>query len=163
MREPSRSTATAEELVLFEQSGERYALRSSVVREVLRAFSFVPLPKAPPIVEGLINLRGEILPLLNTRRRFGLSDRPLSLSDHFIIAWQGSRWIALRVDRVLNLERLPIYKASEQGKYIAGNELVAGVAQTPDGMILIQDLARFLSAAETEALSAALSEMEKQR
>lgn len=157
MGDAQKSELMVEDLLIFEQSGQKYAVRSAVVREVLRAFSAVTLPKAPPIVEGILNVRGEIIPLLNMRRRFGLPDLPPSVTDHFVIAWEGTRWVALRVDRVLNLERLPVKKTSDAGKYISSAELVDGVATGQDGMILIHDLGRFLGSAEKQALTQALT------
>ena len=62
-----------------------------------------------------------------------------------MIAWEGSRWVALRVDRVLNFERLPVHQSRESGKYISSSDLVAAVANGPEGMVLIHDLGRFLS------------------
>ena len=67
MGDVQRSELSMEDLLIFEQSGQQYAVRSVIVREVLRAFSAVPLPNAPPIVEGILNVRGEIIPLLDMR------------------------------------------------------------------------------------------------
>jgi purine-binding chemotaxis protein CheW len=58
------------ELLIFEIGASRFGLPSADVREVLRAVTIVPLPGAPPIVEGLINVRGRIVPVLDIRRRF---------------------------------------------------------------------------------------------
>lgn len=145
-----------EEILIFELAAGRYALRSSAVREVLRAFSAVKLPQAPPFVEGLLNLRGEIIPLLDIRRRFGLPHKNMSVSDHLIIAWDGTRSVALRVDRVQHLTRLPIQDLVGSESFLAPTDVVAGVAIAPDGMVLIHDLARFLSAAEQELLGKVL-------
>lgn len=147
----------SDEIVVFELSGRQYGLRSSAVREVLRAFSAVPLPNAPALVEGVLNVRGEIMALLNVHKRFGLAERPLSLSDHFIIAWEGVRWVALRVDRVLNLIRVPISKRVDADQFLTSAELVSGVAITKEGLILIHDLGRFLSSADQEQLTQALA------
>ena len=105
------------------------------------------------MVEGVLNLRGEIIALLNLRRRCGLPDRPLALTDHFVVAWEGTRWVALRVDRVVNLQRLPIKKTADAGRYISGSDVISGVATSPDGIVLIHDLGRFLSPGERDFLS----------
>ena len=91
MGDASTASGMPDELLIFEQAGQLYALPSSIVKEVLRAFSATPLPNAPPMVEGLLNVRGEIIPLVNLRRRMGLPERPLSLTDHFIVAHDGNR------------------------------------------------------------------------
>jgi len=147
---------TQEEVVLFELEGHMYGLPFSSVREVLRSFSPAPLPNAPKIVEGLLNVRGEIIPLLNLRKRLGLPEKPLSLSEHFLIAKDATKWVALRVDRVVNIQRVPIRKATDAGRFVVNSEVISGVATTQEGLVLIHDLNRFLSPAEQRELSQAM-------
>ncbi len=158
MGEASKVSGVTEELLIFELGERLYALPSSQVREVLRAFSAVPIPIAPAIVEGLLNVRGDIIPLLSLRRRLGIAERPLSLTDHFIIAKEGSRLLALRVDRVVNLQRASFQRPFDPGRYASGSEVISGVATIPDGMVLIHDLGRFLSAEQREPLDRAVRE-----
>src|SRR5882672_6593162 len=84
------ATLSEQEILLFEIGGERYGLPSVDVRELVRAVTIVPLPRAPAIVEGLINLRGRIVPVLDVRSRFRVPAKPLEPSDHFIIASVGT-------------------------------------------------------------------------
>ena len=156
MGEASTAPGMPDELLIFEQAGQLFALPSSVVKEVLRAFSATPLPNAPPMVEGILNLRGDIIPLINLRRRMGLPERPLSLTDHFIVARDGNRLLALRVDRVLNLQRVPQRRHLDPGRFSSGSEVISSVAATPEGMVLIHDLGRFLSQAEGASLDSAI-------
>jgi purine-binding chemotaxis protein CheW len=146
-----------EEILVFELDGQRYGLRSSGVREVLRAFSAVKLPQAPPIVEGVLNVRGEIIALLDIRKRFGMPDKAMSVSDHLLIAWDNTRWVALRVDRVVNLLRLQTHNVVPSERFLSHAETVSGVAITEDGLVLIHDLGSFLSADEKEILAQVLS------
>jgi len=145
------------ELVSFEIDGGRYALLASAVREVVRAVSIVPLPKAPAIVEGVIDVRGTIAPVLDIRTRFGLPSRPLSHTDHFVIAWSQGRIVALRVDRALDLLRLDPGQVDDTRSAVPGSEYIAGVARLQDGLLLIHDLETFLSQAEQARLDAALA------
>ncbi len=163
MGEASTASGMPDELLIFEQAGQLFALPSSVVKEVLRAFSATPLPNAPPMVEGILNVRGDIIPLINLRKRLGLPDRPLSLTDHFIVARDGNRLIALRVDRVLNLQRVPHRRPLDPGRFATGSEVISSVAATPDGMVLIHDLGRFLSQAERTQLDVAVNVSAAQR
>ena len=94
------------DVFLFEVAGQRYALRSLDVREVVRAVTMVPLPKAPPIVEGIIDVRGTVVPVLDIRTRFRLPAKPAAHTDHLIIAWAGHRLVALRADRALGLVQI---------------------------------------------------------
>jgi purine-binding chemotaxis protein CheW len=121
------------------------------------------LPQAPPTVDGILNVRGETIVLLNLRKRFGLADKPLSVSDHFIIAWAGARAVALRVDRVLNLMRLPIRSLADAERFLTQPELVCGVAVTEDGMVMVHELESFLSITDHELLAQALANQSRAR
>jgi purine-binding chemotaxis protein CheW len=144
------------EILLFEIQGERYGLLSADVRELIRAVAIVPLPKAPPIVEGLIDLRGKVVPVLDIRSRFRVPPKPLEPSDHFVVAFAGTGLVAIRVDRATELVRVKDRQIEEGKRIVAGAEYVAGVAKLPDGLVLIHDLRTFLSAAEVLALDEAL-------
>ncbi|HWA16570.1 MAG TPA: chemotaxis protein CheW [Gemmatimonadales bacterium] len=148
-------------LLSFELSGRRFALTSTVVREIVRAVSMAPLPKAPPIIEGVINVRGTLVPVLDIRQRFGLPAVPLSASDHLILAAAGLRIVAIRVDQATGLVTVPEEDIDSAEARVPGAELVAGIARLPDGALVIHDLERFLSLDEGNATTAALAEAGK--
>lgn len=144
------------QLLTFGLGTSRFALRVEVVREVVRAVAIAVLPKAPPIVEGIINFRGTLIPVLDIRRRFELSAAPLAPEQHLIIATAGDRLVAVRVDRALDLMAVEA-EAIESASHMApGAEYVAGVARLPDGLLVIHDLERFLSLEEAEQVDAAV-------
>ena len=87
-------------LVPFLLDDQRYALHLGVVERIIPAVEITPLPKAPEIVLGLINIRGKIIPTLNIRRRLQLPERETELNDHFIIANTSKRTVALPVESV---------------------------------------------------------------
>lgn len=153
----SEATGTGLEVVVFEVGGQRYALRSSDVRELVRAVTIVPLPKAPAIVEGIINVRGVVMPVLDLRTRFRFPAKPAAHTDHLIVAWAGPRLVALRVDRALDLARLEAGDVEDAKAVVPGADYVAGVAKLPEGLVLIHDLRTFLSQAEAAALDDVLS------
>lgn len=143
------------QVLVFEVGGRRYALPAGDVQELLRAVSIIPLPRAPAIIEGIINLRGRIVPVLDVRTRFRLPPRPLEPSDHFIVARAGGRVVALRVDRAVDLVQLEAADLEEAGAVVPGVEYVAWVARLPHDLVLIHDLRTFLSRAEATALDEA--------
>lgn len=145
------------EVLLFTLEGHRYALPSAEVRELVRAALVTPLPRAPDVVEGLLNLRGELLPVLDLRRRFRLPVRPLSPSDHFIVAQAGPRRVVLRVDRTEELLSVEPGALDETPSTLPGVGYVAGAVKLPEGLVLIHDLRTFLSEAEALQLDTALS------
>lgn len=145
------------ELLVFELAGLRYALELHTVREVARAVLIAPLPDAPPVIEGLIEVRGELVPVYDLRLRFGLEARPLSPEERLVIAWTGARLVAFRCEATGWVERVPPTRvASREAVHGAGRH-VAGVARLPDGLVLIQDLEQFLDDAEAARLDDALA------
>jgi purine-binding chemotaxis protein CheW len=148
------------EILVFEIGGRRFALPSLDVQELLRAVTIVPLPKAPAIVEGVINVRGKIVPVLDIRARFRLPSSALAHTDHLIVARAGERLVALRVERALDLTQVEAKDIEDARKIVPGAEYVAGVAMLPDGLVLIHDLQTFLSEAESAALGASLARVD---
>jgi purine-binding chemotaxis protein CheW len=88
------------QFLVFTLDGQLYGLDLSVVERVIRAEEVMPLPKAPEIVMGVINVRGEIVPVINLRRRFGLPERPVTDDDQMILTTTMRRRVALIADSV---------------------------------------------------------------
>jgi purine-binding chemotaxis protein CheW len=148
------------EALIFELAAERYALPIADVALVLRAVAIRSLPSAPAIVEGVIDLRGELVPVLDMRSRFRLPRKPLDPGQHMIVAQAGTRRVVLRVDQALALERLDAVAIEDAGNLPRGLGHVAGVASTAAGMVLIHDLRAFLNEAEALELDDALRVVE---
>jgi purine-binding chemotaxis protein CheW len=145
-----------QEFLIFELGGRRYGLPVTDVREIVRAVAPVPLPGAPALVEGFINIRGSVVPVLDLRRRFRLPVRPLEPSDQLVVARAAGRFVALRVDRALDLVRLAAADVDEVEGAGADGQSAARVAKLPGDLVLIQDLRALLSRAESAALDEAL-------
>ena len=145
-------------VLVFDAGGGSYAVAATDVVEIARSVTVVPLPKAPAIVEGIINFRGTVVPVLDLRSRFRLPAKPPEHTDHLVIARAGERLVALRVDRARELARLDPGLVADVREVVLGTDYVAGVGLLPDGLVLIHDLATFLSQAEGRALDEALSE-----
>lgn len=144
--------------MVFEVGDRRLALPASGIGEIVRAVAVTPLPLAPPVVEGVVNVRGTVLPVVDVRPRFGLPPRELSPDQHFILAHAGPRLVALRVDRVRELIQVDPEAIRQADEAAPGSRHVAGIASLPDGVIVIQDLDQLLSLDEHATLNAALAE-----
>lgn len=150
-------------LLVFQLDDQRFGLPVSYVREVVAAVSVTALPAAPAVVDGVIDVRGEVVPVYDLRVRFGRERQRVRASEHFILADEGSRMVALRADRVLELVELDeadISAASTDDLLMAR---LAGVARLPDGLVFVQDLASFLDEAEAATLDHALHEHVSQK
>jgi len=150
-------------VLLFEIEGRRLALPAERVREVARMVAVTPLPGAPGVVEGVVNLRGAIVPVFDLRRRLGLPARAVSAQQHLVFAEAGGRLVALRVDQADTLAEIaddaiappPARPGATAGDAVTPH--VAGIAATEDGALVIYDLDAFLSAADERSLEDALA------
>jgi len=108
-------------------------------------------------VEGLINFRGILAPVLNMRARFGLPARPASHTDYLIVAHAGPRLAAVHVEQAPELVSIAAEALEDIQKVVSGTAYVAGVGMLADGLVLVHDLASFLTQAESEALTEAVA------
>ncbi|MDA8412821.1 MAG: chemotaxis protein CheW [Desulfobacteraceae bacterium] len=134
-----------DQLLVFTLEGKRYALHLEAVESVVRAVEVTPLPDAPEMVLGIINLQGRIVPVINTRRCFRLQERELRTSDQFIIVSTARRTLVFVTDAVLDVIGFPSGGAVPSGEILPGMERIEGVMILADGMIIITDIDKILS------------------
>ena len=146
------------QFVVFRLDERRYALPLAVVEQVVRAVEVTPLPKAPPIVLGAINVHGRVLPVLNVRRRFLLPDREIGPADWFLLAHTARHTVVLVVDDSEGVVERPQAEIVLSTQIVPGLEHFPGVLRLDDGLVLIHDLERFLSLDEAYALDEAMGE-----
>ena len=146
------------EVLAFKLDGQRYGLPLSEVERVVRAAEVTPLPKAPAVVLGVLDVNGTILPVLSMRRRLRLPEREVQVGDQFLIARTKRRTVALVIDEARSIYQVPESKIASAARAIPGAEQLQGIAMLDDGLMFIYDLEKFLSLEEAAALEAALSE-----
>ena len=144
------------QFVVFSLDGFLYALDLNQVHRVVPCVESTPLPQAPAIVLGAIDLAGEIIPALDLRLRFGLPPRPLRAEDQFIIAQTALRTVALLVDSVEGVVDWPASGVVDSGRLLPGLDQVEGIITLEEGLVLIHDLERLLSLEEERGLQHAL-------
>jgi purine-binding chemotaxis protein CheW len=143
-------------LLVFNLDENRYALHLSAVQTVVRAVEFTPLPKAPDTITGIINMHGNVIPLVNVRRRFRLPERDIHPSNQLIVALTAKRTVALVADNVEGVIEYADEKIAAPEAILPNMEYIKGVAKLSDGMVIIHDLDRFLSLDEEKVLDDAL-------
>lgn len=152
--------------MVFTLDGQLYALELATVHRVVHALEVTPLPGAPDTILGVINVHGELIPVVSLRRRFRIPEREIKPSDQFIIAHmnpqesggEGIRTVALVVDAVTTVRKVTgeeIAAGAEIGSNLAH---VRGIAGVGGDLILIYNLARCLSLHELEMLDNALAQ-----
>lgn len=145
------------EVLRFDLGELRCAVPLTHVREVQRAVAVTPLPGAPPVIEGVIDVRGTVVPVVDLGVRLGVPARPVRASQSLVLVWTGARTVALRVDGVHWLEALEPGAVAGSSELTRGSTAVAGVARTAEGLLLLQDPESLLRQAESESLEAALA------
>jgi purine-binding chemotaxis protein CheW len=133
-----------------------YALALSAVERITQTVEITPLPKAPDIVLGIINIHGKIIPVVNIRRRFHLPERDIEPTHRLIIAHTLKLTVALVVDAVLGVIETPEDRVVKADTVLPGVDYVQGVVKMEDGMVLIHDLHKFLSLEEEKTLNTAI-------
>lgn len=146
----SGGNALADESVQFVTccvEGEEFAIDILSVQEIIRMVDLTLVPKTAPYIEGVINLRGRIVPVINLRRRFGMPDVPRRTSQsRIIIVYVRKRAVGLLVDAVSEVMRVvkgQIEPAPSIGGAM-GAEFVQGVGRIGDRLMTILDLNRLL-------------------
>jgi len=153
----SLARTTPSDLVTFRLDDRRYALALAKVERVLPMVDIAPFPKAPDIVSGVFDLHGELVPVLNVRRRFRLPDRAPTSRDQLIIAQTRGRRVALAVDAVEGVIERPAGERVDAETIAPGLEYLQGVTRLdPHGLVFIHDLDTFLSLDEQRTLTEVL-------
>jgi purine-binding chemotaxis protein CheW len=143
--------------VVFYLDTDRYALPLAAVDRIVRAAHVTPLPSAPDIVLGAIDVEGRILPVFNIRRRFRLPERTIDPADHFLIARTARRTVALVIDAPQGVLERPATAMFDAADIAPDLEHIRGVLRLEDGLALIHDLEHFLSPDEARALDEAMN------
>jgi purine-binding chemotaxis protein CheW len=142
------------EVLIFELEGLRFGVRSTCVREVVRAVALSQIPQAPPSLEGVLNLRGKVVPVLDVRKLLGFQAKAMDHADHLLVLQTEDFCLAIRVDRAIDLMRL----STEAGETLQSREspLIELVAKTADGLVDVINPARLLPDDETVSVIRAI-------
>lgn len=143
-------------LVIFTLDDQRYALPLPAADRVVRMVAITPLPNAPDIILGLVNVQGRVIPVINVRRRFCLPERKIALTDQLVVAHTARRPVALVVDAVLDVIACAAQSLIAASDIVPRLEYAQGVVKLSDGLILIHDLDKFLSLEEEDSLDRVL-------
>lgn len=146
--------------VVFMLDSQRYALPLAAVEHIVRAVEVTPLPEAPAIVLGAIDVEGKVFPVLSLRRRFLLPEREIEPADQFLIAYTSQRPVVLVIDEVHGVIECEPSTITSTDQIAPGLERFKGVAQLDDGLVLIHDLDMCLSLDEERSLEAAMDRIE---
>lgn len=145
------------QLLEWRLDAQRYALDHHQIIRVERAAAVAPLPGAPSSILGVINVRGEILPVFDVRARFGLPTRAPQPGDQLLLVQTATRRLAFFADQVHSVAAWPDEALLDATALGVQDATTAAVLRLSDGLVLIQDLDRFLAQDEAAWLDDALT------
>jgi len=142
--------------LLFTLGKQIFALHVSKVDRVAPIVEITPLPKAPDIVLGVVNVHGQIIPVINMRRRFSFPEQEASLSDHLLICKPSQRNLALLVNDIQNITAISEKSINGHDIMMPGVDYINGAAKLQNRIVLIHDLNTLLSLEEEQAIDKAI-------
>ncbi len=152
--EPAAPTDLVQ-LVVFRVGGEEYALDILRIKEVINPLRITPVPKAPRFIEGVIELRGAIVPVVDMRKRFDLKPAPLGRKGKYLIVGIQGRIVGLVVDAVvetLRVGRADLRPPPGLMEGAAAADYFVGVCYLKGRMIFVLNLGTILSSNEQVSL-----------
>jgi purine-binding chemotaxis protein CheW len=152
------SGVTQLQLVTFEVANEEFAVDILAVQEINRMMELTRVPQSPPEVEGVINLRGKIIPVIDLRRKFGMAESEKNEASRIIVVEVHKRVIGFIVDRVHEVLRISsdIVEPAPAMVCSIDSEFIAGVGKLQDRLIILLDIAKlFADQAAGDAAKAA--------
>ena len=140
----------AEAYIAFELAGTTYAVPSSVVQQIEMIEQITPVPNAPPAVEGVVYSRGQVIPAVSLRSRFGFEKIPIGLQTRLIVVNIGDRTVGLIVDTAREFISITPGTIQAPNDAISGTsgKYLKGIATLADRMILILDLEGVINLSE---------------
>ena len=149
-------TVTLEkQLVVFDLSSEAYGVDIETVREIIRLQDITRVPKTPEFVEGVINLRGKVIPVLDLRKRFSLEVGEQSDENRIVVVDIRGQDIGMVVDAVTEVLRIPANSVEPPSSVIitADSDYLLGIAKLEERLIILLDLERVLSESDMGRVS----------
>ncbi len=153
------AVAEQDQHLTFELSGEELAVPVTHIREIIRYGKLTRMPMVPDFIEGVINLRGNVVPVINLSTKFGLEVQPADKRSCIIIMEveiaKQTVVMGIVVDKVSQVIEIPddnIEPSPTLGANIQTN-FIKGMARKEDGFIIILDIGEVLSAEEIAMVS----------
>ncbi|HEX2094014.1 MAG TPA: chemotaxis protein CheW [Longimicrobiaceae bacterium] len=149
-----RQSVPQVQLVTFRIGTEEFGLDVFAVHEILRYQAPTSVPRAPEFVEGVIDVRGTLVPVVDLRRRFEVPGPQVNEETRIVLVQYGGERLGLVVDAVTEVLRVPETAVSPPPQYIRGlaAEFVRGIVRLEGRLVVLIDIERILSSQERIAL-----------
>jgi purine-binding chemotaxis protein CheW len=142
------------QVVSFQLGSEEYGVDISQVQEIIRMVEITHVPRAPKFMEGVINLRGQLIPIIDLRTRFGMQRIDATKSSRIIVTDIGNKRVGIVVDSVSEVLNIPIENVEDAPEMVAGvgTEYIQGVGKMGERLIIMLDLTMVISGEEKSQL-----------
>jgi len=143
------------QLISFIVGEEEYGLDILRVKEVIRLREITRLPRAPSFVKGIINLRGDVIPIIDLRDKFGLERQDFTAMTRVIVVDVDGRLIGMVVDAASQVVRVPADQIEPPPPIVGGLsvEFIKGVGKLDERLIILLNIDRILSTQEKVELA----------
>lgn len=147
------------QLVTFSLGNEEFSVDILKVQEIIRLMELTRVPKAPEFIEGVINLRGKVIPVMDLRKRFSMEEAEDSNDTRIIVVELDNATVGFRVDGVSEVLRLPADTVDPPPTMVSGieTEYIKGVGKLDDRLIILLDVEKVLTEAEHTSMSSAVA------
>jgi purine-binding chemotaxis protein CheW len=145
------------QLVSFHLDNEEYGVEVLKVREIIRMVNITSMPNTPHYVEGIINLRGKVIPIISMRKRFGLMEMEHSSQTRVIIMDVSGELLGFTVDAVSEVIRVSASEIQPSPSVAGGGigqEFIEGVINHVDKLLVLLNLDLMFSCEEKEIFGA---------
>src|SRR5579875_2787510 len=138
------------QVVSFRLGSEEYGVDISQVQEIIRMVEITHVPRAPKFMEGVINLRGQLIPIIDLRTRFGMQRTPATKSTRIVVTEIGTKRVGIVVDSVSEVLNIPIENVEDAPEMVSGvgTEYIQGVGKLGDRLIIMLDLTMVITTEE---------------
>jgi len=146
--------AEERQLVVFSLLNENYGIDIYKVQEIIQYRDITYVPKSPPFVKGVINLRGRIIPVIDLKERFGLPEKEVTPDTRIIVVEISSQTIGLIVDSETEVLRIPNTNIEPPPPVTTIEaDFIEGVGKLDERLIIILDIDRILTKEEKRELA----------
>ncbi len=138
------------QVVAFCLKDEEFAIDIQQLREVLKYVNITPLPQAAEFIEGVINLRGDVIPVIDLRKRFSINDGSIDAKTRIIIVEISGSLLGLVVDQVSEVLHFPADQIQDPPKGMLGakTDFIQGIGKKESRLIIILKPDKILSSTE---------------
>ncbi|HLO24864.1 MAG TPA: chemotaxis protein CheW [Geobacteraceae bacterium] len=143
------------QIACFRLGEDLYAADIMRIKEIIRPQKLTSLPKSPPFVEGVLNLRGTVIPVIDLRKRFDFPVAALDKNTRLLIVSVGRQLLGLEVDEVTEVITINVKDIKPPPQVVKGvsAEYLVGVCLAKDSLIMLLNLDRVLTDRESNELS----------